>query len=193
MLPLCLTGAANRASAQPRNTRTMPISQLSLSLPTTHWPVWSDSTTATVRFMAMPKKIAVKLRHRASDFDRQARHGGEIGHAGLQVLHTLVFEFLNFRTGRLDLSYAAIARKADVCERMVAAALQRLKSLGAFEGDTTQAEALPPDVLAQIVRAAIAQCVDDTGYETVLAAEADARARLSRRLRLPLRDLDGVR
>jgi hypothetical protein len=82
----------------------------------------------------MPKKAATRLWHRARDFDRQTRrkgrHDGEIGHASMQVLHALVFDFLNFRTGRLDPSYAAIARKANVCERTVAAALQRLKRLG---------------------------------------------------------------
>ena len=44
-------------------------------------------------------------------------------------MHTLIFDFLNFRTGRLDPSYAAIARKANVCERTVATALARLKEL----------------------------------------------------------------
>jgi hypothetical protein len=42
----------------------------------------------------------------------------------------LIFDFLNFRTGRLDPSYAAIARKAGVCVRAVATALARLRELG---------------------------------------------------------------
>jgi hypothetical protein len=80
--------------------------------------------------------VATRLWRRARDFDRQTRepgtcrHGGAIGHAGLQVLHTLIFDFLNFSTGRLDPSYAAIARKANVCERTVANALNRLRDLG---------------------------------------------------------------
>jgi hypothetical protein len=37
---------------------------------------------------------------------------------------------LNFGTGRLDPSYAAIARKAGVCVRTVATALARLRELG---------------------------------------------------------------
>ena len=48
----------------------------------------------------------------------------------LAVLHALIFDFLNHRTGRLDPSYAAIAAKAGVCVRTVATALQRLKALG---------------------------------------------------------------
>jgi hypothetical protein len=104
--------------------------------PTTYaaWPVWSDSARAEVRFQPMPKKAATRLWHRARDFDRQTRqkdhHGGKVGHSALQVLHALIFDFLNFRTGQLDPSYAAIARKANVCERTVATAIQRLKGLG---------------------------------------------------------------
>jgi hypothetical protein len=98
------------------------------------WPVWSDSTTKEIRFQPMPKKAAVKLWHRARDFDRQTRqkdkHGGALGHTALQVLHTLLFDFLNYTSGRLDPSYAAIARKANVCQRTVATALSKLRALG---------------------------------------------------------------
>ena len=82
----------------------------------------------------MPKKAAVRLWHRARAFDRQTRraghHGGAVGHAALQVLHALVFDFQNYATGRLDPSYAAIAKAANVCQRTVATALKRLKKLG---------------------------------------------------------------
>jgi len=107
-----------------------------LAGPQTHaaWPVWSDSTTKEIRFQPMPKKAAVRLWHRARDFDRQShtegRHGGAVGHAALQVLHALIFDFLNFRSGRLDPSYAALARAANVCERTVATAIKRLRELG---------------------------------------------------------------
>ena len=98
------------------------------------WPVWTGSTTQPVHFAAMPKKAAVRLWHRARDFDRgthqPGHHGGAVGHTGLAVLHALIFDFLNHRTGRLDPSYAAIAAKAGVCVRTVASALQRLKALG---------------------------------------------------------------
>jgi hypothetical protein len=98
------------------------------------WPVWSDSTTTPIRFASMPKKAAVRLWHRARDFDRgshqSGRHGGAVGPTGLAVLHALIFDFLNHRTGRLDPSYAAIARKAGVCVRTVAIALARLRELG---------------------------------------------------------------
>jgi hypothetical protein len=98
------------------------------------WRVWSGSVRDEVRFQPMPKKSAVKLWHRARDFDRQTkrgdrRHGGAVGPTALKVLEVLVFDFLNFRSGRLDPSYAAIARKANLCVRAVATALQRLKEL----------------------------------------------------------------
>ena len=82
----------------------------------------------------MPKKAATRLFHRARDFDRrtkqEGKHGGAVGHAALQVLHTLIFDFLNYASGRLDPSYDAIARKANVCRRTVATALKRLRELG---------------------------------------------------------------
>ena len=48
------------------------VAFLRAALPQTYapWPVWSDSTTQTVRFQPMPKKAAVRLWHRARDFDR---------------------------------------------------------------------------------------------------------------------------
>ena len=97
------------------------------------FPVWAESTAQPIQFTPLPKKAAVALWHRARDFDRQTKkkgcHGGAIGHTGLLVLHTLIFDFLNFSTGRLDPSYAAIARKANVCERTVADALKQLGEL----------------------------------------------------------------
>jgi len=96
--------------------------------------VWSGSTTQEIRFQPMPKKKAVKLWHRARDFDRQTKekgkHGGAVGHTALQVLHALIFDRLNFASGRLDPSHADIARKANVCERTVRNALNRLRDLG---------------------------------------------------------------
>ena len=58
----------------------------------------------------MPKEAAVRLWHRART--SIARRANLVATA---VLHAL--GLLNFATGRLDPSYAAIARKANVCER----------------------------------------------------------------------------
>jgi hypothetical protein len=86
-----------------------------------------------VRFVPLAKKAAVRLWHRARDFDRgthqPGRHGGAVGPTALQVLHALIFDFLNHRTGRLDPSYQAIAHTG-FCIRTVATALARLRELG---------------------------------------------------------------
>jgi hypothetical protein len=106
------------------------------ALPRTYapFPVWSGSTIAPARFLALPKKQVIRLWHRAREFDRQThqagRHGGAVGRTALAVLHSLVFDFLNHRTGRLDPSYAAIARKSGVSLRAVSDALKRLRELG---------------------------------------------------------------
>lgn len=98
------------------------------------WPVWRDSTRAAVEFKPIPKKHAARLYHRARDYDqashRERGHGGRLGRPALAVLHSLIFDFLNPASGRLDPSYEAIARKAGVCRRTAANALNRLKSAG---------------------------------------------------------------
>jgi hypothetical protein len=128
-----------------RTYRTLPLAQLAPMLPHPNfagtalktsalWPVWRDSARAEVRFAPLSKKKAAKRWHQARRFDRQThtagKHGGVIGRTGLAVLYTLLFDFLDYATGQLDPSYDAIARKAGVCRRAVAGALQRLKALG---------------------------------------------------------------
>ena len=113
------------------------------------WPVWSGSTSEVVKTAPMSKKAATKLWHRARAFDRQTRraghHGGAVGPAALAVLHALFFDFMNWRSGRLDPSYAAIARAANVCERTVANALKRLKELGIIDWTRRCAETRTDD------------------------------------------------
>jgi hypothetical protein len=82
------------------------------------WPVWSDSTTTPIRFQPMPKKAAVRLWHRT-----RTSIAGRASLVATAVLHAL--GLLNFATGWLDPSYAAIARKANVCEHTGATALAR--------------------------------------------------------------------
>ena len=52
-----------------------------------------------------------------------------------------------------------------------------------FEGETTQAEAIPPDMFAGIIRTAIEQRVDQDALNAVLADEQRVRDTLGRRLR----------
>jgi hypothetical protein len=98
------------------------------------WPVWRDSTTAPVRFCPLSKKEAVKLFHKARQFERQTRlpgkQDGALGRNGLAVLHVLIFDCLNYTTGRLDPSQKTIARKACISERSVGRGLTKLKDAG---------------------------------------------------------------
>ena len=98
------------------------------------WPVWSGSTTKDARFAPMPKKAAIRIYHKAVEWNRRDKlagcHGGLIGSHVLLVLHSLIFDFLNHTTGRLDPSYDAIQRATRLCRQTVATALARLKQLG---------------------------------------------------------------
>ena len=98
------------------------------------WPVWSQSTTRDTRFVPMPKKAAIRIYHKAVEWNRRGklagRHGGLIGSHDLLVLHSMIFDFLNHRTGRLDPSYSTIQRTTRLCRQTVAKALARLKELG---------------------------------------------------------------
>ena len=126
----------------------MSLNQLTLSAGTTlfgglippapktyaAWPVWHDSTTKEVRFQPMKKKEAAKLWHKARAFERQTRQPGHqdgaIGTAGMKVLHSLLFDFLNYVSGALYPSYAAIAEKANISLSSVWRGLAKLKDAG---------------------------------------------------------------
>src|SRR3954468_17394373 len=98
------------------------------------WPVWRSSVAGPVRFAAVSRKQAAKLWHKARQWDRETRrpgrHGGVIGRTALATLYVLLFDFLNYRIGRLDPSLDAIAAKAGCCRRAVVDALARLRDLG---------------------------------------------------------------
>jgi hypothetical protein len=99
------------------------------------WPLWSDSPDSeSVRFVPLPKKEAARHWHRARRFDRQThtpgKHGGALGRSGLAILYVLLFDFLDYATGRLDPSLDAIAAKAGVCRRTVVAKIKQLRALG---------------------------------------------------------------
>jgi hypothetical protein len=97
-------------------------------------PVWCDSTTATVQFYPLPKKKAVKLYHKARQFERQTRakgkQDGAVTRNGLAVLHAMIFGFLDFRTGQLDPGYKAIAKEACISRSSAWRGLQALKDCG---------------------------------------------------------------
>lgn len=103
--------------------------------------VWKDSARSEIKFAALPKRQAVRIFHDARRFERQTAvsridaYGrrttqGKIGRMGILVLHSLLFDFLNYSSGRLDPSYQAIAASACVSIRSVARALVKLKAAG---------------------------------------------------------------
>src|SRR5208282_471386 len=98
------------------------------------WPVWKDSARADVKFQPLPKKRAVRLYHEARRFERQTRtpghQDGALGRNGLALLHALIFDCLNYASGRLDPSYETLARFANISVRSVARGLQKLKAAG---------------------------------------------------------------
>jgi hypothetical protein len=97
-------------------------------------PVWSGSTSKPVRFMPVRRKEAARLYHQARAFERQTRQPGRqdgtLGRNGLAVLHALVFDCLNYASGRLDPSYETIARLACISVRSVARGLKALQAAG---------------------------------------------------------------
>ena len=98
------------------------------------FPVWRDSTAEPVKWQRMPKKAAVKLWHRARDFERRTREKGRqdgvLGRNGLAVLHAMIFDCLNYASGRLDPAISTIARLAAISERSAARGLAALKAAG---------------------------------------------------------------
>lgn len=73
----------------------------------------------------------------AQGFDRRTkekgRHGGVLGHSGLAVLRSLLFDFLNMGDGRLDPTYEAIAEKTGYARDTVIEAMKRLVIAGIIE------------------------------------------------------------
>jgi hypothetical protein len=98
------------------------------------WPVWKDSTTAKVKFVPLPKRQAVKFFHKARAFERQTRQprkqDGALGRNGLAVLHTLIFDFLHYASGKLDPAIETIAKKACISLSSAKRGLANLKAAG---------------------------------------------------------------
>jgi hypothetical protein len=119
--PEALGGVLNRLLPQARTSHAT-------------WPVWSDSSAEPIKFSPLPKKSAVRLYHQARDFERKTRQPGQqdgaLGRNGLKVFEALIFDFLNYATGQLWPSVAAIARKAGISERSARRGLDNLKAAG---------------------------------------------------------------
>lgn len=70
----------------------------------------------------------------ARRFEREGKqpgkHNGPLGGIGLEVLHSLLFDFVNWKTGRLDPAIATICEKIRRSRGAVVRALARLKEHG---------------------------------------------------------------
>lgn len=97
-------------------------------------PVLRGSRKQPVAWGRMSRAERARRYANAERFDRSTkapgRHGGAIGHTALKVYHTLLFGFFNLKTGQLDPSYDAIAKRANLCRKAVWMALRRLRGLG---------------------------------------------------------------
>jgi hypothetical protein len=97
-------------------------------------PIWSGSTTGQVKYRPMSRKQAAKLWHEARRFERATRQPGRqdgaLGRNALAVLYVLLFDFLNYGSGRLDPAVATIARVANIGERSARRGLDALKRAG---------------------------------------------------------------
>jgi hypothetical protein len=107
------------------------------SLTSRIWQVWKNSVKSEIVFTPISKTKARRLWFHARKWEQRThqpgRHGGIIGSSALNVLYTLIHDYLNHKTGRLDPSVKAIASKASICERTCHTALQKLRSLGLID------------------------------------------------------------
>jgi hypothetical protein len=82
----------------------------------------------------MTRKAARRLWHDARRWERETRQpgrqDGKLGRNGLAVLYVLLFDFMNWRSGALYPSQAAIAEKANISERSVGRGLKKLRDAG---------------------------------------------------------------
>ena len=84
-----------------------------------------------------------------------------------------------------DVSFSRLAVTPEqIVEMGLPTALPKFTDRRAFNGDTCQAEAIPPDVLAQILNEAIRTRIDHTALQTVLNREEIVRAELVGQLNL---------
>ncbi len=108
-----------------------------LALRFTGRPVLRGSGKQAVVWGRMSRVERARRYANAERFDRATkqpgRHGGAIGHTALKVYHTLLFGFFNLKTGQLDPSYDAIAKRANLCRKAVWMALRRLRGLGLID------------------------------------------------------------
>jgi hypothetical protein len=119
--------------------------------------VWAGSTRATIKTQPLPFKDAWRLYKEARRFERQtrghmashyarglSRRDGRLGKSGLVVLQSLLFDFLDHKTGRLDPSYYGLRQKTGLSLATIGRALARLREAGVLNWVKRCAEAMEP-------------------------------------------------
>ena len=103
-------------------------------LPPIIWRVHAGSVCGDVPFTPMTKKDAATIYQKARKFDRtghtKGKHGGRIGVFALQLFHTMIFDFLNFKTGQLDPAFETICAAAGMGRSAAIANVNKLERLG---------------------------------------------------------------
>jgi DNA-binding MarR family transcriptional regulator len=98
---------------------------------------WRGGSVYAADFRPLDRNQRAKILFLAEALDRRTkqpgRHGGVLGRTGLAVLRTLVTQFLNSATGRLDPSIATIAKAANMARSTAQAALDRLELAGIID------------------------------------------------------------
>lgn len=102
--------------------------------------VWKGSKPGDVKFAPLganrraARSAAAQIYHDARRFERQTRKRGKqdgaIGRNGLAILHALLFDFMDYASGRLDPGYLAIAYRANISISSVYRGLVKLKKVG---------------------------------------------------------------
>lgn len=96
------------------------------------WPVHAGSYRSAPANRPVPREQAYQWYRHARIFNRTTDKNGASGprlhSSALRVYEALIFDFLNFRTGRLDPSYERLAHVTQLARSTIAIALRRLAS-----------------------------------------------------------------
>ncbi|WP_438297683.1 hypothetical protein [Streptomyces sp. HUAS TT7] len=164
--------------------------------------LWSESagTTAQLARLAEPYGLTVHSgggfdslsgKHeaalRAAECDRVlvTLHLGDLDPSGVHVPRALAEDVAAFAAahgGRTELVRVAVTEEQVARYGLPSAPPKPTDRRSFTAAGTTQLEALPPDQLAELVRAAIEERIDMAVYEEVLEQEAAERAELLRQL-----------
>jgi hypothetical protein len=123
-------------------------------------------------------------------------HIGDHDPSGVHLFSSITEDVVAF-TNHLSTNAAPVfTRLAVTPEQIVALGLPtapaKVTDRRAFEGETTQVEAIPPDAMVKIIRDAIADRIDQAAYDAVLAEEDSIKAQFRSTLIPALRQLGGT-